>query len=294
MPVWLSNQNIRGKLGFMRISIRHNGDYIIEFEQLIVNGREAAGGYAFSFILKGSRKGCDKRKLIFDISLSLALSNPEKQIFTSVPCSTQMIQCHEYPNNSEQLIFETVFTKEQINAIEEYRQEKDLTLKVGLRALTSADSNVWPSFESSDVIVPREHWLGALQKSGFRQTLLFEVPLPAVSEELKSLLSKAQEFIEIGHYKDAVMQCRHIIEHVETIRNDKDQSIAANTKAKNSQERKEMTAIERMLSLREQLKNNCQLGAHGNEFFTRSQAKSILAMTLALLAEPTIGFSQEA
>ncbi len=44
--------------------------------------------------------------------------------------------------------------------------------------------------------------------------------------------------------------------------------------------------------MREQLKNVCQLGAHGDESFTRSQAKSILAMTMALLAEPTIGFSE--
>lgn len=53
-----------------------------------------------------------------------------------------------------------------------------------------------------------------------------------------------------------------------------------------------MSSIERLLSLREQLKNVCQLGAHGSEEFTRSQAKAILGMTMTLLAEPTVGFSE--
>jgi hypothetical protein len=118
---------------------------------------------------------------------------------------------------------------------------------------------------------------------------LFEVPLPNASGDLKALFSKAQEFIEIGHYKDAVMQCRHIVEQVEALREDKQASAAANKKA-HSSDRKDMSSIERLMSLREQLKNICQLGAHGNEEFTRSQARAVLGMTMALLAEPTVGF----
>ncbi|MCU7849380.1 MAG: hypothetical protein KZQ89_15610 [Candidatus Thiodiazotropha sp. (ex Lucinoma kastoroae)] len=276
----------------MRISIRHNSDYIVEYDQLSINGREAAGGYAFNFVLNGSRQARESPMSVFSISLSLSLSSPVKQIITYIPSSTQVVQCHNFPNNSEQLHFEAVFTKEQINAIEEHRREKDLTLNIGLRALTALGDTVWPSFDCTDVTVPREHWLGALNNSGFRQTLLFEVPLPSVSDELIALLSKAQEFIEMGHYKDAVMQCRHIIEHVETIRGDKNLSIAANQKAQTRQEREVMTAIERMLSLREQFKNICHLGAHGSEYFTRTQAKAVLGMTMALLAEPTVGFTK--
>lgn len=54
-----------------------------------------------------------------------------------------------------------------------------------------------------------------------------------------------------------------------------------------------MSSIDRLLSLREQLKNVCQLGAHGTEDFTRSQAKAVLGMTMALLAEPTVGFTSK-
>lgn len=273
----------------MRISIRHNSNYLIELDQLQVNGRKALGGYAFTFILKGKRAPIEPSVTILNLSLSLSTANQERLIASSIPSSTQLIQCAQHPN-SEQLSFEVLFTKEQINSLEEYRQEKDLQLSFGLRAITSSSGQVWPSFDINEVTIQRESWLSALRDAGFRQTILFEVPLPEMDKELDLLVSKAQEFIETGHYKDAVMQCRHIIEAIESVRGDRKLSGTANEKA-HGNGRKDMTSIERMLSLREQIKNVCQLGAHGSESFTRSQAKAVLGMTLALLAEPTVGFS---
>jgi hypothetical protein len=278
----------------MRISIRHSSDDIVEFNQFSVHGKEAAGGYGFTFLLKGNCRRCENPISIFDIRLSLALSAPAKPVLTSIPSSIQIIQCTQYPNNNEQLSFEVVLTKEQVNALEEHHQDKDLRFNIGLRALTSADNAQVASYEHEDVIVPREQWLKALSNSGFRQTLLFEVPLPSTADEIVGLYSKAQEFIETGHYKDVVMQCRHIIEKIESIREDKTLSSAANKKAHNRQDRQGMTSIERLLSLREQLKNVCQLGAHGDESFTRSQARTVLAMTMALIAEPTVGIGEQA
>ncbi len=275
----------------MKISIRHSSDDIVEFNQFKVNGREAAGGYGFTFLLKGNRRGCENPIAIFDIRLSLSLSAPVNPVFTSVPSSIQIIQCTQFPNNNEQLYFEVLLTKDQVNALEEYRQDNDLKLNIGLRALTSSNSAPVASYELEDVNVPREEWLGALNNAGFGQTILFEIPLPPKSNELNNFYTKAQEFIESGHYKEAVIQCRHIIEQIESLREDKKQSGAANTKA-HSNERKNMSAIERLLSLREQLKNICQLGAHGSETFTRSQAKAVLGMTMALLAEPTVGVTK--
>lgn len=272
----------------MRISIRHSSNNLIEFDQLQVSGRKALGGFAFVFTLKCNRPPIEPSVTILNLSLSLLTGGQEKPLISSIPSSTQLIQCGAYAN-AEQISFEVVFTKEQVNSLEEYRQEKDLQLSFGLRAITSSNGQVWPSFDITEVTIPRESWLNALRDSGFRQTILFEVPLPEIDKELGSLVAKAQEFIETGHYKDAVMQCRHIIEAIENVRGDKKLSGAANEKA-HGNGRKDMTAIERMLSMREQIKNVCQLGAHGSESFTRSQTKAVLGMTLALLAEPTVGF----
>lgn len=199
----------------MRISIRQNSTYLIEFDQLIVSGREAAGGYAFSFTLRGSRQACKAPVSIFDISLSLSLSDLASPLLTAVPSSTQLVQCYNFANNSEQIHFECVLTKEQVNAIEDYRQEGDLKLSVGLRALTTSSDCLFTSFDAADIVIPREQWLQALKSSGFRQTLLFEVPIPELDTELEALIGKAQEFIEVGHYNEVVGKCRLIIEQIE-------------------------------------------------------------------------------
>lgn len=273
----------------MRISIQHKSTYLIEFDQLTVNGREAAGGYSFSFTLRGSREACNELASVLDISLSLSLIDPIKPLLTAISSSTQVVRCNNFASTSEQIHFECVLTKGQVNAIEDYRLEGDLKLNVGLRALVTSDDGLYSSFDMADVVIPRQHWLNALRSAGFRQTLLFEVPLPSVSEELTGIMSKAQEFIETGHYQDTVMQCRRIIECVENLRNDKQRSAAANKKAHGA-DRQDMSAIDRLMSLREQLKNICQLGAHGNDQFSRSQARAVLGMTMVLLAEPAVGF----
>lgn len=275
----------------MRLPIQHNGNYIVEFEQLKVHGREATGGYGLTFVMGGNRQPCQSKIVIFDVSLSISLAEPKRPLLVSIPSSDRLIKCHNFPS-SEQIAFETVLTREQVNALEEYRHEKDLKLDLGLRALVASGDELLSSFDCTDITVPREQWLDALKNAGYRKTLLFEVPLPKSSGDLEALFSKAQELIEIGHYKDAVLQCRLIVEQVESVRGDKQASASAN-KLAHSSERRDMSSIDRLLSLREQLKNVCQLGAHGTEDFTRSQAKAVLGMTMALLAEPTVGFTSK-
>lgn len=276
----------------MRLPIRCNGNYIVDFDQFFVHGREAAGGYGFVFSMRGTRQACENKTAIFSLSLSISLADTRKSLAQSIPSSSQLIKCHNFAN-SEQVFFEVVFTKEQISAIEDYRQEQDLKLQFGLRSLIAKGEEWFSDQDLADVTLTREQWLDALKKAGYRNTMLFEVPVPTLPDGLALVISKAQEFIEIGHYRDAVMQCRHLIEQVETIREDKKSSGAANNMA-HGQNRRDMTAIQRLLSLREQLKNICQLGAHGSEEFTRSQAKSVLGMTMTLLAEPTVGFVPDA
>jgi len=273
----------------MRLPISYNGNYVIEFESLTVHGREAAGGYGLTLLMRGNRKPCQSKIVIFDISLSVSLTDSIRPLLVSIPSSGRLIKCHDFPG-SEQIVFETVLNREQVNALEEYRQEKDLKLNLGLRALVASGDELLPSFDSVLISIPREQWLDALKNAGCRNTLLFEVPLPATSSDETALFSKAQEFIETGHYQDAVMQCRRIVERIESTRGDKQASALAN-KTAHSRERSGMSSIERLLSLREQLKNICHLGAHGTEEFTRSQAKAVLGMTMALLAEPTVGFA---
>lgn len=262
---------------------------MIEFDQLFVHGREAAGGYGFIFSLRGGRQAGASKLSIFELSLSITIAQPPRPLATAIPSTTQVIRCHPGAHHSEQIYFETVFTREQVNALEEFRQQNDVGLVLDLRALIISGDELIPSHDRTEITIPREQWLTALNNAGFRNTLLFEIPLPAASEDVMALYSKAQEFIETGHYQDAVMQCRRIVECIETLRGDKKLARSANEQA-HSSARQAMTGVERLLSLREQLKNVCQVGAHGTEPFSRSQARAVVGMTMTLLAEPTVGF----
>lgn len=272
----------------MRLSIRDGGRYLVEFDRLDVQGRKAVSGCGLVFSLKGSSPGSERNVDVIDIQLGLSHSEDSRFIVPSIPCADSLRQTSLYSSGNENFHFEVVLTSEQINAIEKIRQDGDLKLAVTLKALLSSSSGLERSYERSEVVVPREQWLKALRSSGFCRTVLYEISLPDSDVDIECLLAKARGFIETGHYKDAVMQCRHIIESLEELRGDKRQAQAANRMA-HSDSRKDMTSIERLLSLREQLKNVCQLGGHGREAFTRSQAISVLGMTMALISEPTVG-----
>ena len=272
----------------MRLSIRGNGRYLVEFDRFDVQGRKAVSGCGLVFSLKGSSPGSERNVDIFDIQLGLHNSEGSRFIVPSIPYADSLRQTSQYSNGNESFHFEVVLTLEQINAIEAIRQDGDLKLVVTLKALLSSSSGLERSYERSEVVVPREVWLKALRSSGFCRAVLYEIPFSASDIDIESFLTKARGFIETGHYKDAVMQCRHIIEWLEEQRGDKREAAAANRMA-HSDSRKDMTSIERLLSLREQLKNVCQLGGHGREAFTRSQALSVLGMTMALISEPTVG-----
>ena len=98
----------------MTISIRRNGDSIIEYNQFNVFGREAIGGYGFVFSLRGSRRGFDNPIIISNIRLSLSLLDPPKPVINNAVATDLIVKCSAYSSSSESLHFETILTKEQI------------------------------------------------------------------------------------------------------------------------------------------------------------------------------------
>jgi len=85
--------------------------------------------------------------------------------------------------------------------------------------------------------------------------------------------------------------CRQAIELVEKYRKDKNKGATAVLKYKEN--RQDMNTEERMMFLREGLKNITQLGAHHGDEFSRYQAQAVLGMTVSLLSLPEIGLKNE-
>lgn len=275
----------------MSLRIAHHGTSVYELTSSQLTGRSAIGSFAFGLGMQFQQRHTDEVIHIERLWCSVGLNSGLEMILPRVECSEGLFSASVDYQNDQRLFFEFVLTGQQLEAIEARRGEGDLVLKVGLRASTRTDESLpVQTLSDESLTVPREEWLKALENSGYRKTLLFEVPVTHTDDHADALFKKAQYMIDTGLYKDAVMQCRHIIEHVEAERGDLEASKNANNASKTSKTRKEMSVEERMFSLREQVKSICQLGAHGHEEFSRSQARAVLAMTMALLSEPTVGF----
>ncbi|MGR0278824.1 hypothetical protein ACUM5Y_07230 [Marinomonas dokdonensis] len=271
----------------MWLDISRGSYRLVEFNQASIRGLNALGENSFVLSLQGART--TEKARILNIRISIFSKGDRNNIASNLSSNEQLIELNGHPGN-QSLSFSVSLTNEQLLAIEDYRQFGDLALHCRLEALVlSEDGDIRQSNSDSDYHIPQQEWVKALNQSGFQDSYLYEIPLPATISDIKAMLSKAQSCIDIGDYQNAVMECRRIIERVEELRGDHSQARTASNKLKDNGLRKGMTANERALALREGVKNICQLGAHGSEEFSRSQARMILGMTLTLLSEPTVG-----
>lgn len=275
----------------MSLRINHNGMTIYELTTSKLTGREALGSFGFVLSMNFQQSRTDEVINVERLWCSVGLNLGLEMILPRVECSEGSFSTSVDYQNDQRLFFEFVLTGQQLETIEARRGDGDLALKIGLRASTrTTGEETVQTLSDESLTVPREEWLKALENSGYRKTLLFELPVAHMDDHADTLVHRAQYLIDTGLYKEAVIQCRHIIEHVEELRGDKQASMNANKDSQDRVKRMDMSVEARMLSMREHVKNICQLGGHGHEQFTRSQARAVLAMTLALLSEPTVGF----
>lgn len=271
----------------MWLDISRDSYRLVEFNQVSIRGLNRLGKNSFVLHLQGQRT--TEKARVLNIRLSILSKGGRSDIASNISSNEQLIELNGYSGN-QSLSFNLSLSNEQLLAIEDYRQCGDLDLHFRLEALALCeDDGIKSSYNDTDYHIPQQEWVSALNQSGYHDAYLYEIPLPATSPDIKSMLSKAQSCIDIGDYQNAVMECRRIIELVEHLRNDSIKARDANKKLQKSDERMSMTTNERTLALREGVKNICQLGAHGSEEFSRTQARMILGMTLTLLSEPTVG-----
>jgi hypothetical protein len=277
----------------LSLSITHESRSIYQLTHSKLTGKSAVGSFGFVLGLTFQQRSVKEITRVDSLWCSISLAEDRKVILPRVDCAEGPFRALDEYQKDERKYFEFVLTGRQLEGIEVERGDGDLLLQVGLRSTTSiATDEPKQSLSDEQIRIPREEWLNALHACGFRKTILFELPVADMDDHADQLVSRAQHLIDTGYYKDAVMQCRHIIEHVEAVRGDAKLAQQANKHSQDSETRKNMGIEARMLSMREHVKNICQLGGHGPEQFTRSQARSVLAMTLALLSEPTVGLSQ--
>lgn len=187
-----------------------------------------------------------------------------------------------------QLSFLIQLSPHQLEAIESRRNGGDLKLSVWMFGEARQGAKMNGFAERSEYVLTQQEWLGALEKMGARRTLLFELALPSGDDSartvLAEILTKAHSHLLKGHYDEVVGFCRQAVEYIEK-RND-DKALVENAREKYRSNRESMDVAERLLFLREVLKNVTHLGSHycDKPGFSRQQAHAVLGMTVALLS----------
>ena len=268
-----------------------NGKRLGEVRDISVQGFQGCGVYGLYLILKVNAGNLNSEAFLSQLQCRIELGDNGRKIANGFIEGNPVIRWTEF-SEVEQLGFFFYLSSSQIEAIEESRKSGDLKLGVWLSGEAVYEEMSQNFSDRRDYLIQKQQWLDVLSKNGYQETLLFELPMPketdGVGENLRELLERAQKHILNGHYQESVGLCRQAIEVVENSRKDKNKASEAVRKYTDNR-RREMSVEERMLFLREVLKNVTQLGAHHGDEFSRYQAQSVLGMTVSLLSSPEIG-----
>ena len=268
-----------------------HGTIIGDLNSISVHGIQGCGVYVLLLTLKINASYLSSEILLSQLCCSLELGN--KKIASGFIDGRPIIIWTEF-SSEERIGFKFYLSASQLNAIEAVRSNGDLKIGVSLAGSFNCGEENQGFSDRGEFLIPKQEWLGALSAMLYKDSLLFELPMPKKSNEqdknLKELLERAHSHILNGHYQESIGLCRQAIEFIEKDRNDKKKVTEATAKYKEN--RREMSALERMFCLREMLKNITQLGAHHGEEFSRQQAQSVLGMTVALLSFPEIGIQR--
>ncbi len=275
----------------MSISIGgFGGPKIAEVKNVSVNGVSGCGVYVLYLRLTAISANLKHEAFVSNLSCRLETKDPCFKISSGALDGHPIIRWCEYTDDS-QIGFFFYLNASQISAIEDFRNSGDLKLSIWLSGVVDYEGKQNDFYDKSDYVISKQEWLEVLAAMQYKDTLLFELPMPVATdsddENIKILLERAQSHILNGHYQETIGLCRQAIELVEKVRDDKKKASEAAKKYKDN--RQEMNTLERMLFLREGLKNITQLGAHHGDEFSRKQAQSVLGMTVALLSASEIG-----
>lgn len=266
-----------------------NGNRFAEVKGVSVHGLPGCGCYILYLSLSISVTPLDSDVELSQLSCRIENGETNVKIANGEIENRPIVTWHKY-SNDEQIGFLFYLSTSQVAAIEEARNSSDLKIGVWLSGEISQNERSSTFIDRGIFTIPKQEWLEVLSRMNYKQTLLFELPLPSddiFDSDLKTLLERAQNHILNGHYQESVGLCRQAIEVIEKVNEDK--SLGSNAVKKYKDQRADMSGTERMLFLREALKNIAHLGSHHADDFSRQQAQAILGMTVALLSCPEVG-----
>ena len=198
--------------------------------------------------------------------------------------------------NREEISFAAELDRAKLDALEEIRKAGHITLNFHLLAdvKTAEKIDVGEATVSSRVVSAA--WTEILEQMGYQETLVIEVPLPtSVREgpirEACQHLRSAQRAFQDGKYREAIGQCRDVLDSLDRARGDATPEGDDSAKARAGPaptNQKQMSKDERFDGIGRALKTVSNLARHADDIasrtvWTRTDAHCHLAAVAAIL-----------
>lgn len=278
------------------MTLTHNSRIVAEPIFLGVSGAPAAGAYLLRFSLSLQVKEWPERQglvLSLDRARLAVKGEDDSPVFLGFasPESTVLIRlsAHSYVSNC---LFDCLLIPSAMVAIEAIRAGGDLEFSLKLQGHTTFEVESMPLADELSCRVNQKDWLRVLREVGFRDTLLFEVPLPKKGESYVArsaieFLHRAREHPLSGHYDESVATCRRAIESLEAFldaTHDRRTAVVAY-----QTDKKSMTRSQRADLVREAIVHFSHPSHHGEfnsveDDVSRHDATMALGVTAALFA----------
>jgi len=197
------------------------------------------------------------------------------------------------PNNrmSEELILEA--TKSQLAAIEDSRAGGGLQFVVWLRGNVHHPQGLQPFVEHIHYQVNQSKWLEVLEQLQYARTMLLEVPLPSPLQDDMTPwfhhLKEAHQALTQGRWREAVGQCRDVLESLEQAA-----KAAGEDRAELPKDRRTWSKSQRYCHVQQALLILAHAARHADQVaqaidWEREDAQTMLLMTASILRRNVAG-----
>lgn len=206
----------------MDFNIEVPGCIVAQGSMVGIDGSDGLGFFRLRFLvdLLGSRDAVEKDISLVELCADVHLGN---KLFGRARSRSTDLPTRLPPGAMRQIALEMDASPWQMEALERLRDGGDLTFTLWLSGSTASPEGLTPLVRAYQPVmqVNRGVWSDLLQRIGYRDALLLEVPLGDLRTDPNyrravEALSAAQHLMRTGEYERAVGECRKALEVIKS------------------------------------------------------------------------------
>jgi len=268
-----------------------NDDHQAVFAEGTITGVRGERGAGFHRLVLGTQlhvnpvpEASPERPRLTGLIADVRAGNSNLGRFVGLPWRIESIWTPSRQARSQTAYLECDLDRSRLEAIEALRAGGNLNLQIDLQA--QIDGADWQA-QSTEFSVNQSAWAEVLKESGYRQTIMIEVPVPdsSANPELEAAvvyLEQARSHLLAGRDRDAVGACRDVLEELKKLPGADLPEPTGNQHV--------MSKAERVMKLRKALTTLTHPARHRDEdaariLWSRVDAQAVITMTAGLIME---------